>query len=141
MSKRKEKIMEIVQYLKENEDIAVDCLTELDDYNGYLGDDRYFPMEELEEMVYGMDPIDILNRAFFGCDADSWNDVASFNPNRDYFSFNAYGNLVSTNHIDYSHMIDGYLIDELSDHRVWVNTIDNDPELCQLFDELESIEG
>ena len=40
---------EIIEYFKNNEDIFNDCMEELDSYNGYLGDNRYYLMDELEE--------------------------------------------------------------------------------------------
>ena len=38
-------IADIIQYFKENEDVFNDCMEELDSYNGYLSDDRYYDME------------------------------------------------------------------------------------------------
>lgn len=39
----------IKAYFEENEEIFNACIEELDSYNGYLGDDRYYPMDELDE--------------------------------------------------------------------------------------------
>ena len=33
---------DIVEYFKNNEEIYKDCMEELDGYNGYLGDSRYY---------------------------------------------------------------------------------------------------
>ena len=42
----RERIIEkIVEYFKENESVFNDCIEELDSYNGYLGDDRYYSMD------------------------------------------------------------------------------------------------
>lgn len=63
-------IADIIKYFKENEDIFNDCMEELDSYNGYLGDDRYYDMDELNDLYGGIEPQEILFRAFYGFDAD-----------------------------------------------------------------------
>ena len=144
---RKSIISDIIQYFKENEDIFNDCMEELDNYNGYLGDDRYYSMEELNDLYSGQEPQEILFRAFYGFDADSWHTDSSgnkiyeaFNPNRDYFYLNGYGNLVSSNYKDYSDKLDEYVIEEMSENRDDIESIKNDDILSGLFDELEEIE-
>ena len=37
---------EIIEYFKNNEEIFNECIEELDNYNGYLGDNRYYFMDE-----------------------------------------------------------------------------------------------
>ncbi len=140
-------ITDIIQYFKENEDVFSDCMEELDSYNGYLGDDRYCSMEELNELYSGQEPQEILFRAFYGFDADSWHTDSSgnkiyeaFNPNRDYFYLNGYGNLVSSDYKDYSDKLDEYVIEEMSENRSDIESIENDDTLAGLFDELEEIE-
>lgn len=139
-------IADIIQYFKENEDVFNDCLEELDAYNGYLGDDRYYSMDDLSEFYHGQDPIEILTRAFYGHDDDSWetdrngNKVyGGFNPNRDYFYYNGYGNLVSSNYKDYSDKLDHWAIEEMSNNRRYIYSIGDDEELAALFDELEEV--
>lgn len=140
-------IADIIQYFKENEDVFNDCVEELDSYNGYLGDDRYYSMEDLNDLYSGQEPQEILSRAFYGFDANSWHTDSSgnkiyeaFNPNRDYFYFNGYGNLVSSDYKDYSDKLDEYAIEEMSENRSDINSIENDDTLAGLFDELEEIE-
>lgn len=140
-------IADIIQYFKENEDVFSDCVEELDSYNGYLGDDRYYSMEELNDLYSGQEPQEILLRAFYGFDADSWHTDSSgnkiyeaFNPNRDYFYFNGYGNFVSSDYKDYSNKLDEYAIEEMSENRNYIDSIENDGTLAGLFDELEEIE-
>lgn len=138
-------IKKIIAYFEENEDTFNDCIEELDSYNGYLGDDRYYEMDMLNDLFTDCDNIDLLNRAFFGRDDDSWHTdghgekiYGAFNPNRDYFYFNGYGNLVSSNYKDYTHKLDEYFIEALSENRSYIDTIENDEELTALFDELEN---
>ena len=140
-------IADIIQYFKENEDIFNDCMEELDNYNGYLGDDRYYSMEELNDLYSGQEPQEILFRSFYGFDADSWHtdssgnkEYGAFNPNRNYFYFNGYGNLVSSDYKDYSDKLDGYAIEAMSEDRNYIDSIENDDILADLFDELEEAE-
>jgi hypothetical protein len=141
-------INKIIDYFKENEDVFNDCIEELDIGVGILNDDRYYEMECLDEHFYDTDARDILYRAFYGYDEDTWHtdsqgnkEYGAFNPNRDYFYYNGYGNLVSTNYKDYSSHLDEYLIEEMSSYRRYVDTIDDNDELSILFDELEERES
>jgi hypothetical protein len=142
--RKNEIIQKIITYFEENEDIFNDCIEELDSYNGYLNDGRYYYMEELNDLFSGSDPIELLNRAYFGRDEETWTTDAygnktygAFNPNREYFYFNGYGNLVSADYKDYSAYLDDYLINAMSDNRTWIDSIENDDDLAALFDELE----
>ena len=140
-------IDDITAYFKNNEDVFDDCIEELDGYNGYLGDDRYYSMDELDEFYRGTDPTELLQRAYFGYDED---DVIidqrgeqhkkEFNPNRDYFRYNGYGNLVSTNYKDYTSLLDEYFVDALLQYRQEVYSIEDDTRLVELLDELEAAE-
>lgn len=47
---------DIIAFFKGNEDIFNEAIEELDAYNGYLGDDRYFTMDELNEQYIGIEP-------------------------------------------------------------------------------------
>lgn len=137
-------IKKIIEFFNDNEELFNSCIEELDSYNGYLNDDRYYLMEELNEFYNGTDPIEILTRAYYGRDDDTWTMDAignktygEFNPNRDYFYFNGYGNLVSSDYKDYSGHLDRYAIESMSENRCYIDTIDNNDDLATLFDELE----
>lgn len=138
----------IIQYFKDNEEIFNSCMEELDAYNGYLGEDRYYCMEELNDLYNGDDPLEILQRAYFGRDDDTYTTdsrgdrtYGEFNPNREYFYFNGYGNLVSSDYKDYSAHLDNYAIESMSENRSYIDSIDKEPELATLFDELEQEES
>ena len=140
-------IADIIQYFKENEDVFNDCMEDLDSYNGYLGDDRYYNMEELNDIYCGQEPQEILFRAFYGFDADSWHtdsrgdkEYSAFNPNRNYFYFNGYGNLVSSDYKDYTGQLDRYAVEAMSEDRNYIDSIEDDNILSGLFDELEEAE-
>ena len=140
-----EKITEkIIAYFDKHEDIYNAAAEELDAYNGYLGDNRYYSMDELDDLYNGTEPSEILARAFYGYDEETYNTDASgnreygpFNPNREYFRYNGYGNLVSADYKDYTGLLDHYIIESMLENRDYIDTIDNDPELSELFDELE----
>lgn len=124
----------IIEYFNNNEDILNECMEELDNYNCYLGDNRYYEMKMLNEFYSGQEPIEILYRAFYGRDDDT---CGEFNPNREYFYFDGYGNLVSSNYKDYTGYLDNYFIESLSENRTYIDSIENDEELTKMFDELE----
>ena len=138
-------IKKIIDYFEENEDTFNECMEELDSYNGYLGDDRYYDMDQINDLYSGSEPIEILQRAYFGRDDDTWHTDTSgnkiygeFNPNRDYFYFNGYGNLVSSDYKDYTHKLDEFFVEALLENRSYIDTIESDEELTALFDELET---
>lgn len=144
---REQTINKIIEYFENNDDVFNDCIEELDNYNGYLNDERYYEMEMLNDFYNGTEPIDMLYRAFYGHDDDTWTTDASgnksygeFNPNREYFYYNGYGNLVSSNYKDYSAHLDKYVIESMSENRNDIYTIEENEELKTLFDELENAE-
>lgn len=137
----------IIEFFKENEDVFNDCIEELDGYNGYLGDDHYFSMDELDELYAGTEPSELLRRAFFGYDEETYTTdrdgnktYGAFNPNREYFRYNGYGNLVSADYKDYSGQLDKYAVESMSENRYYIDSIEQSDELAALFDELEEVE-
>lgn len=148
MKTREQLINTIIKFFEDNEDIFNSCIEELDGYNGYLNDDRYYDMEYLNEFYNDVEPLELLYRVFYGHDEDYYTTDSSgnrtygeFNPNRNYFKYNGYGNLVSTNYPDYSDKLDNYFIDSLIENRQHIYNIEENEELQILFDELENMEG
>lgn len=138
---------DIIAFFQEHDDIYNDAIEEIDSYNGYLGDYRYYNMEELNEFYSWQEPQEILFRAFYGYDEDTYNTDSSgnktygaFNPNREYFRYNGYGNLVSADYKDYSGQLDKYAVESMSENRHYIDSIDDSDELAALFDELEELE-
>lgn len=143
--KREELTKNIIEFFENNEDIFVECIEELDGWNGYLNDDRYYYMEELNEIYNDVEPIELLYRTFYGYDADSYTYDSSgnktheaFNPNREFFRYNGYGNLISSNYKDYSDKLDNYFIESLLENRRNICSMDEYEELTILFDNLEN---
>lgn len=131
----------IKEYFEENPDVFSDAIEELDSYNGCLGDDRIEPMDMLDEIYCETEPSEVLRRAFYGYDAETWSldsdgdkRYGAFNPNREYFYFNGYGNLVSTDTRDYSDRLDDNIIEEFYERRPDIWTIDGgNSEITELY--------
>lgn len=129
---KKENIAALIQRFQDDEELFNSCIEDLDSYNGYLNDDRYYEMDMLPEILYGMDTMEVLQKAYFGKDEDGGPD-SSFNPNREYFRFNGYGNLVSADYKDYSGYLDEYFVEQLAENIDEIQTIQDDPDLLELF--------
>lgn len=131
----------LLNYYKEHEEDFNYDLEELDSWNGYLGDERAEPMEYLDEIYQGTWPTEILMRAYFGHDDDTWHEengekvYGEFNPNRDYFYFNAYGNLVSTDYKDYSSFLDEYFVQEIIDNECHLDLSDGAQEIIDSYED------
>ena len=141
---KQEVIDSIIEFFEDNDDVFISCIEDLDSYNGYLGDDRIYEMYELDELFSGEEPTEILRRAFYGYDAETWHtdshgqkEYGAFNPNREYFYYNGYGNFVSCWEKDYSDHLDHYAIESMAKHRKYIWAINENAELKELFDALE----
>ena len=144
----KEITADIIAYFEENEEEYNRAIEELDSYNGYLNDDRYYSMDDFNELHNGLQPDELLRRAFYGYDEETYTTdrdgnktYGVFNPNRDYFRYNGYGNLVSADYKDYSANLDGWVVKAMSENRHYIDSIEDSEELAALFDELETVEG
>lgn len=140
-------INDIIKLFAEDEELFNNCIEELDSYNGYLGDDRYYSMDELNEFYSNTDVTDLMQRIFFGYSedetyTDEYGDIkhCQFNPNQDYFTYNGYGNLVSAWYKDYTVFLNEWFIEDLTQHRQWVYSIEDEARLVELLDELEELE-
>lgn len=78
--KRVERIREYLEGLHDWDLISI--------WNEWCANDNcVYPMDELDELLGGRAPSEILRASFYG----------DINPNDDYFKYNSRGNLVSTN--------------------------------------------
>ena len=130
-------VEKLYNHFAENEDDFIDSIEELDSYNGYLGDDRYYSMDELYELtqVNSQDDFDnLMNRIYYGHD-DDCGDGSAFCPNRNYFYYNGYGNLVSSDYKDYSDHLDNYFIESLIDN---YNSLALPDGVEEIFEEYEN---
>ena len=154
----KEMLEKVQNYFEENEDDFISVIEDLDSYNGYLGDDRYYCMDELADFYlpgFVSDNLrhvhevretfdNLLNRIYYGHDADNWHtdshgekEYGAFNPNRDYFTYNGYGNLVSTDYKDYSSYLSKSFVEEVYDNQSHITIPD---EVQEIFDEYDNQE-
>ena len=108
----------LLAYYKENSEDFTDDIEELDNWNECLYEDKIFSMDELDEVLQDIEPSELLRRAFFGYDEpyEKCKQHYPFNPNRNYFYFNGYGNLVSTDEVDYSDYLDEDFVQEIIDN-------------------------
>ena len=83
---KREKLIDYIDSM--NNDEVIELHNSYCDAAGY-GDDRVYGMWDLEEVLCGMKPVDILCMSFHG----------SFNPHHSFFWFNGYGNLESADYI------------------------------------------
>lgn len=71
-----------------NGDDLTYLLQHMNSYDGCFDDCVYYDMDEFDEFLSGTAPMEIAQMIFYG---------GEFNPNDEYFHFNAYGNLESAN--------------------------------------------
>lgn len=142
-----EAINNIREFFEDDEDLFNECIEDLDNYNGWLDNRRCYPMDELDELYCTCSHIEVLERAFFGHDDETWHtdshgekEYGAFNPNREYFYYNGYGNLVSCDEKDYSDFLDDHAIESMAEHRREIYQIGENAELKELFDAYEEAE-
>ena len=86
---REQAIRNYVENLSKDE--LVELLQHMNSYDGCFEDTVYYDMASFDEFLDGYSPMEIAQMIFFGGD---------FNPNHDFFRFNAYGNLESADWYD-----------------------------------------
>jgi hypothetical protein len=74
----------MLDMIKADSDLFVEVCEELDSWDGFLGDDRCYNMDEIDEILGDRKPSELLNMI-----------TSDFDFNDDYFYFNGYGNLKS----------------------------------------------
>jgi hypothetical protein len=88
-----EKKME--NYWKNHNDSFSRVCEDLDSWDGFLGDDRIYSMDELDELLCDRKPLEVLQMV----------DTANFDYSDDYFYYDIYG-IRSTNEKDYYDYVD-----------------------------------
>ena len=120
---REQAIRNYVEHLT-GDDLTV-LLQHMNGYDGCFEESTYYDMDAFDEFLDGYTPLEIARKIFFGGD---------FNPNDEYFRFNAYGNLESANWGDVVAEAED-LVDDIIDHLV--NSYSGDtpwPDLDTLVD-------
>ena len=103
---REEAIRTYVENISNAE--RVELMQHMHAYDGCFDDELYYDMDEFDEFMENYSPMEIAQMVFFGGD---------FNPNHDFFRFNAYGNLESADWHDVEVDAEN-LVDEIIDHLV-----------------------
>lgn len=136
-------VEELMTYYQQNEDDFDNDIEGLDCWNGILGDNRIEPMEELNEIYSWQDVTEILNRAYYGRDDDDWHKengekvYGPFCPSREYFYFNGYGNLVSTDFKDYSDFLNESNVQGIIGNASHLNLSDGAQDIIDNYEEEE----
>ena len=139
----------LLNYYQQNEEDFNHDIEELDSWlrNGILGDNCIEDMDFLNELYQGKDATEILRRAYFGHDDDTWHEengervYGEFNPNRDYFYFIGKGNLVSTDERDYIDYLDLDHVEDIIDNEGHLDLSDGAQEIIDYYDEVgDSVE-
>lgn len=134
----KERIIDLFKEMNDGEVISV--------WNEYCRevnkfDDEIMDAYELEEWVNNSgDTMNILNRFFFGSDEER--EGTSANPNRNYFTFNGYGNIISFDYI-YNQFTDEFYYvdaDELAEYIAENEEAFYNDEIQEILDEYTSEE-
>ena len=86
---REQAIATYVENLSKGE--LVELLQHMNGYDSCFDDCVYYDMAEFDDFMSNSSPMEIAQMIFFG---------GGFNPNHDFFRFNAYGNLESANWCD-----------------------------------------
>ena len=120
-------IQKAIEELKNNDDLFIDMIEELDSWNGYADGFRAWDMSEIDEF-------------YCNCKASKLLDdmTRDFNKYDNYFYFSIYG-LESTDYkIDLyrEHVDEGELLDNLIDNACYLDFW-NHKEFAELLDEIE----
>ena len=81
----------MTDYWESHNDSFSQVCENLDSWDGFLGNDRLYPMDELDELLYGKKPSEVLQMV----------DTDDFNYNDDYFYYDADNRICSTDEKEY----------------------------------------
>lgn len=132
-----EKLLELFEAMADSDIVAIwnEFCYETNNY-----DEEIFDADTLEEMINSSNESGLywVNRFFFG--SDDYGDNSA-NPNRDYFKFNGYGNIVSFDYIynSYSHEFNHIDIDDLINYIVENSESFGNDEIAEILEEVEEV--
>lgn len=117
-----------LEMLKDNDDLFVEMVNELDSYNGFADGFRAYPMDEIDEFHYGVSIGDFLDRL-----------ASDFNHNDEYFYYSTYG-LESTDDIAdlyRSNVDEDDLLEQLIEYYPHINFYGDGSELEEIVEALD----
>ena len=130
----------LLNYYKEHEKDFNHDIEKLDSWNEILGDSRIEDMYYLDELYQFKEATEVLRSAYFGHDDDTWHEengekvYGKFNPDRNYFYFDRYANLVSTDYKDYSDYLDLDYVQNIVDNYGHLYLSDGAQEIIDNYD-------
>lgn len=132
---------DVIEYFKEVPEEFIEVARDLDGYDSILTDNEEVNdyMEYLDDVYYER-ALDLIHDGLYGNDEDGGN----FNLDREYFYYNGYGNLVSTDtyyNSDgdyYTDYLDEDVVRDLYEYR---DSLDLPRYIVRLFDYWESASG
>lgn len=130
----------ILEVIKEMQDSEIVTLWNEYCYATNHYDDEIMDQYRLEEYLSGCsteDTISLLNRFYFGHDEN--NENSSANPNRNYFTFNGYGNIISFDYIynQYTDEFYNIYIDDLIEYIISNQDALYNDEIQEIIDSIE----
>lgn len=70
-----------IEMLEEDDDLFVECINELDNWNGFADGYRCYPMYEFNDLFCGVEPLDVIDKI----------STSAFSTNDNYFVETIYG--------------------------------------------------
>ena len=134
-----EKILNIFKEMDDDEIVSI--------WNEYcyecnMYDDEILDYDRMEELIENSNEGGLywINRFFYG--SDDYSSEGSANPNRNYFSFNGYGNIESFDYIynSYSGEFNHIDIDALIDYIIENKESFNNDDIQEILDDTEESE-
>ena len=89
--------------IRTDSDLLVEICEELDSWNGFLGDDRCYNMCDIDDLLYGEKPSEIIDMI-----------TSDFDSSCDYFYFSMYGLESCSDRAD--HYLDSFSDEEILDN-------------------------
>ena len=89
--------------IRTDSDLLVEICEELDSWNGFLGDDRCYNMCDIDDLLYGKKPSEIIDMI-----------TSDFDSSCDYFYFSMYGLESCSDRVD--HYLDSFSDEEILDN-------------------------
>lgn len=133
---REEIIDDIYDYIKSDGDLASVLAEQLGCVNG---DELWRDMDEFDSVLDGYSPSEIVSMTFHGGDISWEGEIrGEFNPNAEYFKFNDYGNLVSSDWANYSSYFTKEAVEDLANEHWW--HLDLPKDLAEMFEELDELD-
>lgn len=116
----------MLEMLRTDDDLTCEICDELDSWNGFLGDDRCYWMSELDDILYGKKPSEIIDMI-----------TSDFDSSCDWFYFSIYGLESCDSKVD--HYLDSFshedILDNYLDNMGHCNVSNSDfEELAEIYD-------